>query len=122
MTLDADERRALNDFTGNLHRRLPRSVMHVELFGSKARGDSHADSDIDVLVVLSEAPSPAVDSVYDLVMDVLLETGVYLSVLVYDQQEFSALVARRTPFMKNVSEEGVDLWSKTGESRLLPIV
>lgn len=118
--LDADERRALNSFIDSLQRRLPRSVMCVELFGSKARGDSHERSDIDILVVLAEAPSPAVDAVYDAVMDALLETGVYLSVVVYDQQEFSDLVARRTPFMQNVAEEAIVLWSMTGESRPLP--
>ncbi len=122
MTLDTDERRALNAFVDSLHRRLPRSVVRVELFGSKARGDSHEHSDIDILVVLTEAPSPVVDDVYDAVMDVLLGMGVYLSVLVYDQQEFNALVARRTPFMQNVAEEAVVLWSIIGESKPLPTV
>ena len=118
MKLDKEEKNALDSFGSFLQRRLPDAVERVELFGSRARGDSHRESDIDVLVALDTASPSNRDAVYDAVIDTLLDSGIYLSALVYDRGEFARLMSLRTPFMQNVSEEGILLWSKTGEHRL----
>lgn len=47
------DRQALEEFVAYLHTTFPHKVRQVALFGSKARGDSQEDSDIDVLVILS---------------------------------------------------------------------
>lgn len=52
MVLNENEQRALSEYKDFLLRRFPEQVEQLILFGSKARGDSVADSDIDVLVVL----------------------------------------------------------------------
>jgi uncharacterized protein len=115
--LASDEQQALDLFGTHLRRRLPGVVERVELFGSKARGDSHPESDIDILVVLDAASPSNKDAVYDAVMDTLLARGIYLSVLVYDRTEYDHLMSLRTPFMQNVAQEGIVLWSKIGEHR-----
>jgi predicted nucleotidyltransferase len=50
--LTASEQRALREFVAYLQKRIAKQVKYVALFGSKARGDSGRDSDIDVLVIL----------------------------------------------------------------------
>ena len=120
LTLDADERRALEIFLDRLLRRVPAAVEQVDMFGSKARGDSHPESDIDIMVVLDVVSESKANAIYDAVIDTLLETGIYLSALVYGGNEFRSLMAERTPFMQNVAEEGITLWSRIGEQKLLP--
>ena len=53
VSLAARDRRALREFVAYLHKSNPEKIESVALFGSKARGDSQQDSDIDVLVILT---------------------------------------------------------------------
>ena len=53
-TLAASDKRALQEFVVYLQKHFGERVQYVALFGSKARGDSRGDSDIDVLVILKE--------------------------------------------------------------------
>ena len=53
ITLASQDQRALREFVTYLYQSIPDQVEFVALFGSKARGDSQQDSDIDVLVILS---------------------------------------------------------------------
>jgi len=48
------ERSAIETFLERVRERYPERIHQAILFGSKARGDSHADSDIDVLLVVDE--------------------------------------------------------------------
>src|SRR5712671_3755779 len=52
--MPADTRRtdATGEFVRRLRRDLPANIIDVRLFGSKARGQTTAESDIDVLVVV----------------------------------------------------------------------
>lgn len=52
--LTASEQSALQEFVAYLQKHLPNKVKRVALFGSKARGDSGQDSDLDVLVILRD--------------------------------------------------------------------
>jgi len=51
--LTINERQALQAFVFYLQQSIPDKLEFMALFGSKARGDSQVDSDIDVLVILS---------------------------------------------------------------------
>ena len=53
VSLAARDRRALREFVAYLHKSNPEKIEFVALFGSKARGESQQDSDIDVLVILT---------------------------------------------------------------------
>ena len=53
VNLSASDRQALREFVAYLHKTVPEEIELLALFGSKARGDSLQDSDIDVLVILS---------------------------------------------------------------------
>lgn len=48
------DQQALRDFVNYLYTLLPSKIEFVGLFGSKARGDAHKNSDIDVLVILAQ--------------------------------------------------------------------
>ena len=52
LTLDAAEQAWLDAYRIELRTRHPGVVRQLVIYGSKARGDAHEDSDLDVLVVL----------------------------------------------------------------------
>lgn len=55
----------------------------IILFGSVARGEDREDSDIDVLIITNYDSFKIQRLVSDIVVDILLRTGVYISVKVY---------------------------------------
>lgn len=51
-----DYKRLLNQFTALLQREYRAELIAVVLYGSVARGDARKDSDIDIIIVLENAP------------------------------------------------------------------
>ncbi len=79
------------------------------LFGSRARSDWRPDSDYDILVVMYKKNRDIIDKLYDLVMDILLETGRLVSLKIFSYEEFKRLSSIPTPFMERVLKEGIRL-------------
>lgn len=76
------------------------------LFGSVARGDHRADSDVDVLAILDDVadPSAVEERLRDIAYDVMLDRGVAISVHAVTT---SRLAARDDhPFFETVMSEG----------------
>ncbi len=82
-------------------------IERVVLFGSRARGDAHADSDYDVAVFLKELPDRWKERhrLADLRVDFIDETGAF-----FDAKPFSiASYAEPTPLMQEIRRDGLDL-------------
>jgi uncharacterized protein (UPF0332 family)/predicted nucleotidyltransferase len=79
------------------------------LFGSKARGDAHAESDIDVLVELREATPEQRDRVRDFTVDLHLEDEMDLMAIVFDQDELEHQIELGMPLMRNVALDGIPI-------------
>jgi predicted nucleotidyltransferase len=110
--LDATEKVALEDFLTRLQRQYGDQVQHVILFGSKSRGDFQQESDVDLLIVLKSDDWRLRDQIVDLTLEPLLEHKVLLSPKVVDQGYFKFIARRRTPFYRNVHQDGVELWTR----------
>ena len=83
-------------------------VERVILFGSKARGDDRADSDIDLLVLTRGPVSRAVkDQMTDALFDLQLEYSVLLSKLVVPVDEWEHGLYQALPIKDEVDREGV---------------
>ena len=104
--LTPQEQDALQRFKRELLRRFPGEIRQVVLFGSKARGDARPDSDIDVLVVTQQSDWRLGDRIQGLVTDMLLETGVDLSVKVFGQPAVEQLQRYGGGFIVNALHEG----------------
>lgn len=79
--------------------------VQVILFGSYARGDSTAESDIDVLVMLPDIRKNTLDTVLEIAWEIGFEAGKVLSVIPATHEEMSTLSA--SPFFQTVRREGI---------------
>ena len=82
----------------------------IYLFGSRARKDNRSDSDWDILVI---TPRDKITFDYesdlrDPIIDIELETGQSISVLVYSKSDWISKM-HLSPLFSNVSREGIKI-------------
>jgi len=80
----------------------------VYIFGSAARGDYGAYSDIDILVLLPFEPNNSIEEqVFDIGYDIELEYGVVFGIIVYPKTFWNSEIASSMPLYKNIKREGI---------------
>lgn len=81
-------------------------IKEIILYGSYARGKAKSNSDIDVLIITADDLNPLEvrDSLSDFLLDVLIEKGELISVIVLPESFFKN---HQYPFILNVKREGV---------------
>lgn len=78
----------------------------VALYGSRARGDEHEESDWDILILLPEKPTEEVkDRIHHLLYKIELETGQVITSVYYSKREWEREDRRQFPFRRNVRAE-----------------
>jgi predicted nucleotidyltransferase len=86
------------------------NVAGALLFGSRARHDDHADSDLDLAVLVRGAPGHRVDvalKMADLAFDVLLETGMLVEAIPLWEDEWEHPEHFSNPaLIENIRQEG----------------
>jgi uncharacterized protein len=96
----------LNKFREGLASILGSKLEAVYLYGSRARGDAHPDSDIDVLVILKDEfnYSQVLNETTDLAASLSLEYDAVISRAFLTKQHFETDL---TPFAMNVRKEAI---------------
>ena len=82
-------------------------IERVVLFGSRARGDAHDDSDYDIAVFLHDLTDRwrELDRLADLRIDILDETEAFIDAKPYPAGAY----LERTSLMREIRRDGVDL-------------
>lgn len=113
--LSPRERTALAEFLSRLREQFGERIAHVWLFGSKARGDSDVESDVDLLIVARDGDDALREAIGQIAYALSLEHGVLLCEHVVGAWRFAQMCARQELIYRNVVGEGVDLWALTVE-------
>ena len=79
------------------------------LFGSKARGDFHAQSDIDIAVIVGSLDFRKKCEILDLASDEMLETDIEISPLVFSEDDFRRKQLVRSPIFREIERDMVQL-------------
>ncbi len=96
-------------FVKTLKKRYGNKIDRIILFGSVARGEDREDSDIDILLVTNYDSFKMQRLVSDIVVDILLKTGVYVSVKVLSSEEYNFLKKIKSSFYRSILEEGITI-------------
>jgi predicted nucleotidyltransferase len=107
--LNPKEREAILEFVHLLEDRFGDRISSVALFGSKARGESTPDSDIDLLVVVDSDDWRVHKKIRYLAADVCLKYEVDLSPRVWSRSHQREMEAINSLLHQNIQREGIRL-------------
>ena len=98
---------ALLRFRAELDEIYGERIERVVLFGSRARGDAHADSDYDIAVFIRDMADRwrEMDRVADIGTEIPYDEGPLIHGMAYRAGEYR----RRTPLMGEIRRDGIDL-------------
>jgi len=104
------ERAALEDFVSHLHQHCGDVIASVILFGSKARGDSDAESDIDLLIITHRDDWELQQQIDDLTIQTDLAHNVVISDMMVSVERYTQIRQRRESLYQRIEREGIELW------------
>jgi uncharacterized protein len=86
-------------------------VQKIILFGSRARGEAQADSDMDLLVILQENPTEEVeDYILDCAWEAGIEHSVVLVPIVYSREEWEKGPEQSSLLALAVQRDGISVY------------
>lgn len=79
------------------------------LFGSRARGDYSADSDIDIAIIVGGLTGELKNQILDMIADIELKYLKPVSALVISEEDFEFLKKRERRIALDIEREGIPL-------------
>jgi len=113
--LTPNEQAGLADFANRLRQRYGDDLLHLVLFGSKARGDFDEESDLDVLVVIRMPDDDYWrywDEIVGIAWDVELAHGFVISLVVKNEDDYAVMQSQQSLLAQNIEQDGIELWTK----------
>ncbi len=107
--LQPNEQEAVSEFLDLLQRHHPERVLQTVLFGSKARGDSSHESDIDILIIVDHDDWRFSHTISNLAADVSLKYDVLIGPRVIGQERWERMKEHRFSLYRNIVAEGIPL-------------
>jgi predicted nucleotidyltransferase len=105
--LSAHESAAASEYVSHLHHDLGHELIGLWLFGSRARGESSPDSDIDLLVVLTTVQPEVRWHIWELGSDISLEYDVLLNVHIIDAIRWDQEHRYRGTLWREIERDGI---------------
>ena len=107
MKLTPEERTWLDAYCQELARQFPGLVEEIVVFGSKARGEAGADSDVDVLVIIQQGDRTKKREVRHIGHRLAVMSEAVPSIMVYTREEWSSRRRDNSPLYRAVVSDGV---------------
>jgi predicted nucleotidyltransferase len=102
-------RAALSHYASQLRARLGRRLRGLSLFGSWARGQAHANIDVDVWVLVDVLDPLTRHAPFEVAQETLFEHAVDLAPTVMGDAEWHLLSSRERRIAKDIQREGIPL-------------
>src|SRR5215475_7996753 len=81
-------------------------VRDIRLFGSKARGTGHVESDLDLFIVVPDLDWERAKAMYTLCFDLSLRYDLLIAPTLCSQAELENPLVQATPFHRAIQAEG----------------
>ena len=107
--LTPNERQALDAFVEALKREADGRILLAALFGSKARGDFSAGSDVDILIVTDADPRELDRQITGLKSKLDLAQEIPFNEFVFSRERWADFASRHAAFWQNIQRDGVSL-------------
>jgi predicted nucleotidyltransferase len=113
--LTSNEEEAIMAVVAKFSETFGENLVEVYLFGSKARGDFHADSDIDLLVILEQIDAESRWQVRATAANFSLDYDVLFNTHLYDKARWDKIVQYEDTLWREVERDGISLNSLTAQ-------
>ena len=107
--LQENEQSAIYAFSQRLNEFLGDDLCHLWLFGSKARGDFTADSDLDLLIVLRHLNSGRRGIIRRMAARISLNYDTLINTHILDKARWDDLVEYQDTLWHEVQRDGISL-------------
>ena len=105
--LSRSEEKVVLDFKQRLLALFPGKIQGILLYGSKARGNDHQESDIDILVISSDDDWRLSDAIRRVGYELDGDIGYKLSIQVISRDRLHYLKEHRFQFAENIFSDAV---------------
>ncbi len=85
------------------------SLLDFRLFGSRARGDSDDDSDMDIFMEVPRLENNLKEKIHDITWEVGLDHFIVITPLVFTHHELQNTPLRSSPIIEMIMREGIRL-------------
>lgn len=103
------EQTAVKEFAYRLRDKFPKEVVALRLYGSKARGTSNEESDVDILILVNKRTPEIDEAMIDIVCDILNEFGVFIETVTMSEGDYNGALNYQYPFVINVEKDAIPL-------------
>ena len=107
MRLTPDEQCWLDAYRQALQAQYPGIITRMVIYGSKARGDDHPDSDLDVLLIVTNTAAHLKRQLRRLGYALAATSDAVPSILAYTQDEWESRKTSGAPFQQAVERDAV---------------
>ena len=107
--LTGDEKKAVAEIRERVNSLVGSRLKGLYVFGSKARGDYDAESDVDLAILVDDLDKPMKRRIIDIVVEVETRYIVVISSLVLSWKEFSHLLERERRLALDIEKEGIPI-------------
>lgn len=103
------DRLIISEFKKRLIARLEKHIKRLIVFGSKARGESREDSDIDIVVLIDNKTPEMEKSLEDIAYQVMWDYDFkpIISLKVFAESDYNNALKKGFSFYQHVEKEGV---------------
>ena len=115
--LKEKEELGLEDLLKKLDKKFPKQISQTILYGSKARGDSNKDSDIDLLIILEKKNTKIRREILTLASQISLEYDLLINPIISNINRIER--QRGFSFYRNAARDAIQLNLQQGRLKLV---